>query len=132
MMQIIQIREQPHILVGANQNAGVIPPAHRRFWNNGIRIAYADLTLIRRPGITPPQLYERVAAFWQYLDSRDINVYSRVGLVSVSNTLFALIAAAGIEVEPPFVGRSPGPLATVIGPRNELIFEAMKYIANAN
>ena len=132
MMQIIQIREQANILVGANQDAGVIPPAHRRFWNNGIRIAYADLTLIRRPRITPPQLYERVAAFWHYLDSRDINVFSRVGLVSVSNTLFALIAAAGIEVEPPFVGRSPGPLATVIGPRNELIFEAMKYIANAN
>ena len=122
IMQIIQIRDQFKI-----------PPAHlrarRQLWNFGIRIAYADLTLSRQPSISQHQFFERVTAFWQYLDSRDILIFNRIPLLSsVPITSAALIEAAGIEVDPPWIGRTPGPLASVVGPRNELIFEGMKYI----
>jgi len=132
MMQIIHMREQPNIW-SAFRIIPPMPSAHRRFWGDGIRIAYADLALLRRPTVATEQFFERVAAFWQYLDSRNIRFSSRIALTQVPSTLAALIAAAGIEAEPPWFGPPWfGQTPSITGPRNELIFEAMKHVANAN
>jgi len=124
MMQIIHIYDQSYITISSN-------PARRRLWYNGIRIAYVDLSLSRRPKISLPQFFERVAAFGEFLVSQNYVLHSAPATSSVLMISAALVEAAAIQAEGPTT--QPGiRLSDVMTRRSELIFEGMQHIANAN
>jgi len=88
---------------------------------SGIRIAYADLSCVRRPSITREEWAANVMAFYQQMDVLRKRVLYR--LASVDNVSIAanlLIASASADVEEYF-------FESVMLPRNELIFEGMKF-----
>jgi len=87
---------------------------------SGVRVAYVDLSLVRRPSITREEWAANVMAFYQQMDVRLRVLYGLASVDNVSITTKLLIAFASADVE----GSN---LASVMLPRNELIFEGIKF-----
>jgi len=125
MMQIIHIDDQYKIV---SAPVSVL----RRLWADGIRIVYADLALSRRPSMEVQTFFERVASFRDYVASRNYHVYNIPALTSVHMTAVMLVQTAGMELHRYLVPGGLSPQASITGPRNALIFEAMQHIDNTN
>jgi len=124
VMQAIHIHDQSYIKLSSN-------PARRRFWYNGIRIAYVGLSLSRYRNISLPEFSERFVAFYELLVSQNYTVDSTFSISSLWITSVALLEAAAIETES-LTTQALIPLSDDMTRRNELIFEAMLHIQNGN
>jgi len=112
------------------------PHMHSNQWMSGVRVAYVDLSLVRRPSMTREEWAANVVAFGLQMDNRSLHMHIHhrnfISDCNVSVVTKLLIAFAADDTEGHNRIHLPGAgihlnLASVVLPRNELIFEGIKF-----